>query len=81
MQGFTPLHTAASHSSFQAHLVLVDLLESGAEVEAVDNEGRTPLLLALEGNRKEAIDVLLAAGAGPYLTHAGQVLDEACVCL
>lgn len=69
MQGFTPLHTAASHSSFQAHLVLADLLEGGADMEAQDNEGRTPLLLALEGNRKEAIDVLIATGMHMQLTH------------
>lgn len=62
MQGYTPLHTAASHSSFQSHLVLADLMEAGADLEAVDEEGRTPLLVALDGNRKEAIDVLIAGG-------------------
>jgi ankyrin repeat protein len=41
---------------------LADLLEEGADIEAADEEGRTPLLLALESNRKEAIDVLIAAG-------------------
>lgn len=61
-QGFTPLHTAASHSSFQSHLVTADLLEAGAPLEAVDDEGRTPLLVALDRNRKEAIEVLIAAG-------------------
>jgi len=62
LQGFSPLHTAASHSSFQSHLVTADLLEAGAPLEAVDDEGRTPLMVALEGNRKEAIDVLIAGG-------------------
>ncbi|EIE19246.1 hypothetical protein COCSUDRAFT_83594 [Coccomyxa subellipsoidea C-169] len=46
----------------QSHLVTADLLEAGAPLEAVDEEGRTPLLAALDGNRKEAIDVLIAAG-------------------
>ena len=64
-QGFTPLHTAASHSSFQSHLVTADLLEAGAPLEAVDDEGRTPLLVALDRNRKEAIEVLIAAGMPP----------------
>ena len=41
---------------------MADLLEAGADIEAVDEEGRTPLLLALEGNRKETVDVLLKAG-------------------
>ena len=61
-QGFTPLHTAAAHSSHQAAAVLGDLLEAGADVEVPDQAGRTPLLLALEGNRKDAISALLAAG-------------------
>ena len=39
-----------------------DLLGAGADLEAADLAGRTPLLLALEGNRKDAISALLAAG-------------------
>ena len=62
LQGYTLLHTAASHSSFQSHLILADLMKAGAALEAVDDEGRTPLLVALDGNRKEAIDVLIAGG-------------------
>lgn len=73
-QGFTPLHTAASHSSFQSHLVTADLLEAGAPLEAVDDEGRTPLLVALDRNRKEAIEVLIAAGIPP--PHK----DPQCLC-
>ena len=61
-QGFTPLHTAAAHSSQQAAAVMGDLLAAGADLEAPDQAGRTPLLLALEGNRKDAISTLLAAG-------------------
>lgn len=63
-QGFTPLHTAAAHSSQQAAAVMGNLLEAGADLEAPDQAGRTPLLLALEGNRKDAISTLLAAGGG-----------------
>ena len=66
VQGLTPLHTAAMHSSFQSHLVAAELLAQGADAEAPDGCGRTPLLLALESNRKEAIDALLAAGARLY---------------
>ena len=62
-QGWTPLHVAAGHSSSQAHIIIDDLAQGGADLEATDREGRTPLLFALEGNRKEAIDALLHAGA------------------
>ena len=54
---------AAGHSSSQAHTIIEDLAQGGADLEATDREGRTPLLFALEGNRKEAIDALLHAGA------------------
>ena len=63
VQGWTPLHVAAGHSSSQAHTIIEDLAQGGADLEATDREGRTPLLFALEGNRKEAIDALLHAGA------------------
>ena len=61
-QGWTPLHVAAGHSSSQAHTIIADLAQGSADLEATDREGRTPLLFALEGNRKEAIDALLHAG-------------------
>ncbi len=61
-QEWTPLHVAAGHSSSQAHLIIEDLASGGADLEATDREGRTPLLFALEGNRKDAIDALLTAG-------------------
>ena len=54
---------AAGHSSSQAHTIIEDLAHGGADLEATDREGRTPLLFALEGHRKDAIDALLHAGA------------------
>ena len=65
LQGWTPLHVAAGHSSSQAHTIIGDLAHGGAYMEATDREGRTPLLFALEGHRKDAIDALLHAGASP----------------
>ncbi|CAK0783408.1 hypothetical protein CVIRNUC_006607 [Coccomyxa viridis] len=62
-EGWTPLHVAAGHSSSQAHTIIEDLAHGGADLEATDREGRTPLLFALEGHRKDAIDALLHAGA------------------
>lgn len=62
-QGWTPLHVAAGHSSAQANAIIGDLANSGADLEATDREGRTPLLFALEGSRKDAVDALLRAGA------------------
>lgn len=39
------------------------LLQNGAEVDARDNQGRTPLLLAAHGNHARVARLLIAAGA------------------
>ena len=72
VQGWTPLHVAAGHSSSQAHTIIQDLAQGDADLEATDREGRTPLLFALEGHRKDAIDALLHAGA------SGKTHDTPC---
>jgi uncharacterized protein len=63
-QGWTPLMFAAAAASSEHVGILRALLAAGAEVNIVDNLGRTPLVLALENARIFApIEVLLEAGA------------------
>jgi ankyrin repeat protein len=67
----TPLHAAAWRGR---HATVALLIERGAEVEAVDGRGRTPLALAvracvdaywMERRSPESVAALLAAGASP----------------
>ena len=58
--GTTPLHAAAR----SGHLLVAGLLiEKGAEVNAKDKKGRTPLKLALEGGKKKVVALLKKHGA------------------
>ena len=62
--GFTPLHFAAQETRGDVIEVLV---AAGAEVDATDNWGNTPLSRAVFNSRGrgEAVLALLAAGADP----------------
>lgn len=59
----TPVHLAAAHAGSAAGAALRDLLAAGGALECLDADGATPLLVALRGNRRDAIDILVAAGA------------------
>lgn len=51
------------------------LLNHGAEIEAKDMAGRTPLFLAVKNGTRETIDtikILLAYGANPYAFSYGK---------
>jgi hypothetical protein len=62
----TPLHEAALRSS----LKMVELLvEKGAEVDALDTEGDTPLHKAVKGDHLPAMHHLLKNGANPHLKN------------
>ena len=67
--GHTPLHFAARE---QHAGIAQTLLSAGAEVDARDRFGKTPLMMALFSVRDrdgEVIRVLLASGADPELEN------------
>lgn len=73
VDGVTAVHVAAE----EGHLECVQLLiDAGADVTVIDDEDRTPLLLALKGNYGEVASVLVKAGADPntpYVDEEGGV--------
>ena len=66
--GWTPLHFAA-HSS-DSPSVIAALLDAGADIEARESRGRTPLHVAADGGVPAMVAALLDAGADP------KALDE-----
>ena len=74
--GSTALHSAARYGSVEGIVLLLDL---HAEVNARDQEGRTPLFVACSSPRKEieVVRLLLANGADPEIrdTEGKSVFD------
>jgi len=72
VDGVTGVHVAAE----EGHLECVELLiEAGADVTVLDEEERTPLLLAVKGNYGEVASTLIKAGADPntpYVDDEGE---------
>lgn len=72
VDGVTGVHVAAE----EGHLECVNLLiEAGADVTVLDEEERTPLLLAVKGNYGEVASALVKAGADPntpYIDEEGE---------
>jgi ankyrin repeat protein len=72
VDGVTAVHVAAE----EGHLECVNLLvAAGADVTVVDEEERTPLLLAVKGNYGEVASALVKAGADPntpYVDEEGE---------
>jgi len=55
-KGWTPLHTAASNNAMKTALLLIN---QGANLSAVDNKKRTPLILASKHGHTELVKLLL----------------------
>ena len=64
----TPLHSAAYHGRKDA---VASLLDHGADINAQDNTGETPLMAARFGNHQflDVVDILLLRGADLNLTN------------
>lgn len=57
---FSPLHMAIS---LKNNTLIKALLEAGASLDAIDNEGSTPLIHAAKHNQIEVVKYLLSKGA------------------
>ncbi len=62
--GRTPLSIAAINGPLEALRSMIDSLES-SDIDACDNDGTTPLILAATVKQKGHVDLLLKAGANP----------------
>lgn len=65
-EGWTPLHWAALYGHAECAGFL---LAHGAQVDAASNAGETPLMIAAESRRKNALAVLIDAGADTARTR------------
>ena len=60
----TLLHVVARHSSWEAQIPNIDLLlEKGADLEAKDDDGQTPLVVGIQSQGFETVRYLLERGA------------------
>jgi len=69
-QGQSPLHYLATAESDVTEHLLRKLAKAGADVDARDGDGATPLSYAVLGNRSNLVRYLLAARANPELKNA-----------
>ena len=75
--GITNLTPLMAASQFGKKEVVVDLMNAGANVNAVSGTGRTALLFAVEGNKKDAALLLLqAANINVNVQIDNRVMDK-----
>ena len=90
-KGDTPLHTAcncSSHRDYETPSLIVEaLLDAGADVDAVNANGMTPLVCAIVNHHRSSVrvvEVLLERGADPRMVLVGHheftPLHAACDC-
>lgn len=70
-RGRTPLHAAAARTDSDAPAIIADLVRAGANVDARDDDGWTPLLSAIWTGSPSTIRALLDAGADPRGGNGG----------
>lgn len=58
----TPLLRACSHNAHHAEAIVQELLSAGADLEATDKRGRTPLIIAVAHGHDAIVRLLLASG-------------------
>jgi len=69
VDGVTALHVASQGG----HLGCIDILiKADAEVTRLDEEGRSPLVLALKGNYAGVASSLVAGGANPHTSYVDE---------
>lgn len=68
--GTTPLHSAALQAVVTGSVEIIAILAAvGADLEAADHEGNTPLHVAAANGHTEAIELLLSLGANIEATN------------
>ena len=65
--GRTPLHYSVWNGTSEQVKIVIKLLESKAEVDALDEEGMTSLHFAAEAGKGKIIPILLKYGANPFI--------------
>ena len=65
--GRTPLHYSVWNGTAEQVKIVIKLLESKAEVDALDEEGMTSLHFAAEAGKGKIIPILLKYGANPFI--------------
>ena len=69
------MHEAVTAGHYEAVQLL---LEKGADINKVDNDGATPLISAAMSGHKDVVELLLAAGADKSVEdNWGTALDAA----
>jgi ankyrin repeat protein len=67
----TPLHLAIGfHDENIAVIMVKEMIENGAELNAGDCQGQTPLHYAVKRNSRCLVEALIGAGADPLLKDA-----------
>uniref|UniRef100_A0ABD2VU53 Uncharacterized protein n=1 Tax=Trichogramma kaykai TaxID=54128 RepID=A0ABD2VU53_9HYME len=74
-KGLTPLHVICSSEKFNVHFLetffqINDEIQQTVQVNAVDNNGETPLHYAVIRGKKQIAEALLRRGADPTLVTA-----------